>query len=107
MTPAQEKAIRTIKAEMFQSFDMSRGGGEYEYKLFRVNEYTQFASVVGEVGMKGDEGTLAELMCRSRIQLFVYRDGRITYPVWNGDKIAEKPLFKGCYNAVHVDQMPR
>ena len=34
--------------------------------------------------MKNDEGTYASIVCRDRVQLFIYKKGRIEYPTRNG-----------------------
>lgn len=79
ITKAQEKAIAKIKrlAENLHSYHADK----YEIKQFDINDCKYFVSVVVEVGMKDDEGTLAEVFCRDRAQLFIGPRGGIRYPV--------------------------
>ena len=80
MTPSQKKAVERIRK--LAERDLFHGGPEkYEFKTWEVEDCGSFVSVVLEVGMKGDEGTLAVLV-RDRAQLFVHRGGGITYPVY-------------------------
>ena len=79
MTKSQERAIERIRKlaekEMNESFK------DGEIKNWEVEENEYFVSVVVEIGGKNDEGTMAEIFCRDRAQLFVYKRGGIKYPV--------------------------
>ena len=77
MTKAQEKTVGRIKAMMEQDFIYDKE--RYEIKEFEVKENDYFVSVVGEVGLKGDEGTLAQIFVRERFHLFIGKKGGITY----------------------------
>ena len=77
MTKAQERAIERIKRQAKRDLFF---GEEYEFKIFEVTENEYFVSVVLEVGMIGDEGTLAALICRDHCHLFVGKRGGIRYP---------------------------
>ena len=82
MTEKQARALyRILKGA--ETFDYSRGAGTYEIKEYKVEETEYFLSVVLEVGMIGDEGTMAQVFCRDRVHLFVGKRGGITYPVTN------------------------
>lgn len=91
-TKYQEKAISNIKrlAEKLHGHKAD----SYEIKMFEVNENEYFVDVVVEVGMKDDEGTLAEVFCRERAQLFIGKRGGITYPVFKNGKSYTK-RFEG------------
>lgn len=69
MTKAQEKMVNKIKYMMEQEFFYDKE--KYEVKQFDVNDDKYFVSVVGEVGLKGDEGTLAQVFGRERFHLFI------------------------------------
>lgn len=77
MTKAQEKMVNKIKYMMEQEFFYDKE--KYEIKQFDVSETEYFVSVVGEVGLKGDEGTLAQVFGRERFHLFIGKKGGITY----------------------------
>lgn len=84
MTKAQEKMINNIKYWMEK--DLFFDKEKYEVKKFEVEETAYFVSVVGEVGLKGDEGTLASVICRNRFHLFVGPKGGISYYNKKGTK---------------------
>ena len=92
ITKAQEKAIAGIKklAEKLHSYHADK----YEIKQFEITDCEYFVSVVVEVGMKDDEGTLAEVFCRDRAHLFIGKRGGITYPVFKNGRTYYK-RFKG------------
>ena len=79
ITKAQEKAIDNIKklAEKLHE----RHADKYEIKKFEISANEYFTDVLVEIGMKDDEGTMAEIFCRERAQLFIGKCGGITYPV--------------------------
>lgn len=77
MTKAQGKALERIKRLVEKEFYSD----EYEIKKWEVNENDYFVSLILEYGMKGDEGTLAELFARDRAHLFIGKRGGVTYPV--------------------------
>lgn len=80
ITPLQEKTIRNIR-KMAENLHSSRYADKYEIKTFEVEDCKYFVSLVVEVGMKDDEGTLAEVFCRDRAHLFIGPRGGIRYPV--------------------------
>lgn len=77
MTKAQEKKLNKVKSMMEEEFMYDKE--KYEIKRFKVNDMEYFVSVVGEVGLKGDEGTLAQVFGRERFHLFIGKKGGITY----------------------------
>lgn len=77
MTKAQERALKRINDLVESEFY----GENYEIKEWKVNENEFFVSLVVEWGMKGDEGTLAEIFARDRAHLFIGKNGGVRYPV--------------------------
>lgn len=78
MTKAQERAIKLIENKAKQFLFCSEN---WEFKEFDATDMGHFVSLTFEVGMKGDEGTLAEFMCRDRGHVWIGKRGAITYPV--------------------------
>jgi hypothetical protein len=101
MTNAQSRAIERIRQEAQSTLFYGDG---YEFKRWNVTENEHFAAVVLEVGMIGDEGTLAEAVCRDRAQLFVGKKGDITYPynyyTNSGEMKFTERRYKGLMKAV-------
>lgn len=105
MNKAQERAVERIRTGAFEAFDHSRGEGKYEIKKFEVNEHEYFVSVYAVVGMVGDEGTMAEIICRNKVHFFVGKRGGVTYPVWNEKKRQQVcRQFTGNYYTVDLAQ---
>ena len=85
MTRAQERKLEAIRHEAEKS--LFWGGPEkYEVKKWEVEEFVSFVSLVVETGMKGDEGTMAEVFARDRAHLFIGSRGKVTYPVHHKKK---------------------
>lgn len=80
ITKAQEKAIAQIK-RLAETLFGEKTLDKYEIKQFDIDANEYFVAVVVEVGMKDDEGTMAEIFGRDRAQLFIGPRGGITYPV--------------------------
>lgn len=104
MNRVQEQRVEEIRKGVMDTFDYSRGKGKFEIKRFEVEENKWFVSVVAEVGYVGDEGTLAEIFARDRVQLFIGKRGGITYPVFKNGKYSTRRFKKGRYMKVHLDQ---
>ena len=81
MTKSQEKAIERIRKLVEADLHDWR-----DIKRWEVKEYEFFVSVYVEYGCKGDEGTLAEVLCRNKAHLFVGKRGGITYPIYKNHK---------------------
>lgn len=79
MTRSQEKAIARIRALAEKHAEGCFREGEL--KKWKIDENEYFVAVYVEIGMKNDEGTLAEVFCRDAAHLFVGKRGGITYPV--------------------------
>ena len=76
MTKAQEYAINRVRRMVEKNL-----GDRYEVKRFEVEENEYFVVLYVSVGMKNDEGTLAEVFARDNAQLFVGKRGGVTFPV--------------------------
>lgn len=103
MTEQQSKALCRI-LHSADTFDYSHGKGTYEIKRYEVDDCKYFLSVFMEVGKVGDEGTLASVLCRDNVHLFIGKRGGIRYPVYKNGKTSTKPLSKTTLYGVMVDQ---
>ncbi len=90
MTQAQEKAINRIRKLAEQECR-----DRYEVKEWKVSECEYFVDVVVEMGLTGDEGTLAELIARDRAHLFIGKRGGITYYATGKRNGLSKRTFHG------------
>lgn len=78
MTRKQKTIIEMLKREAKRQ--LFYGGEEdYEFKQFEIKDYDSFVSVSIETGRKNDEGTLAAVLCRDHLHLFIGKRGAITY----------------------------
>lgn len=76
MTKSQRRALASLLIRYF-GYHSHLKPNDYEFKEIDFVKWTRFVSVVLEVGGKNDEGTMAQLFCRSRIHAFVYRKGGV------------------------------
>ena len=78
MTRQQERKIEIIRDYMMNR--MGKYSNEYEMKEEEIVELESggIVSVLMETGMKEDEGTMAALICRERIHVFVGPKGGVT-----------------------------
>lgn len=81
MTKRQEWAIERIRREAEKHLFHGKDKTAYEFKEFEARDYDSFVSLSFVVGMKGDEGTMAAVLCRDRCHFFIGKRGGITYPV--------------------------
>ena len=98
MNKRQARTVERLHREILKTFTFG-GNSEYEYKEWevyesKITENKDFVSVVAEVGMVGDEGTMAEIFCRYRVHIFVGQRGGLTYPASNKrtGRYIEKPV---------------
>ena len=82
MTQAQERALQIIRRCAEEQLFFG-GKDKYEFKQWKVDENEYFVSVILEVGLIGDEGTMASIYARDRALLFVGKRGGIRYPCTN------------------------
>lgn len=68
MTKQQEAAVAAIK---------SRLSSRQEWKTFEATEYSHFVVIFAERGLVGDEGTMAEIVCRDTGRFVIGTRGRI------------------------------
>ena len=104
MTHAQEEKVNLIRRQA----ECLRGkhSDKYEVKQWQVDD-TEWGTVIVfvEVGLKNDEGTMAEVLCRDKCQIFIGKRGAAKYPVYHFRKDGSihdyyKPfrdLWTACY----------
>ncbi len=93
LTQSQLDAITRIQQDRL----LGQGTG-YEVKEFRLTNLGRCVSVVVTVGRKGDEGTMAAVLCRYRGHFFVGRRGGIeavSPSEGNASKAQQYPLIYG------------
>lgn len=94
MTNSQKNKINMIKNQaknLHGEYSIN-----YEIKQWEIEEYDTFVSLVVEVGMIGDENTLASIYGRDRLHVFIGKKGGVTIPIYKSNKTIYKP-FK-CMN---------
>jgi hypothetical protein len=72
-----------------------------EIKDLRLRDGGKFLSLAIEVGQKGDEGTMAAMLCRTRVQVFIGRHGGLT--TYLGDKLYRIKLWE----VPHLESLER
>lgn len=67
----QKGAVEWLRREIIKHQGGAHRG--YEYKRFDVKYYPHIETVcvISEVGMTGDEGTMAQMLCRDRRQIWI------------------------------------
>jgi hypothetical protein len=94
MNAKQINVIEVIKAKMINN--------RYEIKIEEVEDCGHFVSLVLEVGMVDDEGTMAEIICRNRRHFFIGKRGGVTLKsVSMSNKFASPKSVTGLSNSVH------
>jgi len=79
MTPSQKKAVEWFKREFFD-YNSHVTKEDYEYKEWEVQDHDYgMVSIVAEVGMKNDEGTMAAVFCRARKHVFIGKKGGFSW----------------------------
>lgn len=86
MTKAQERTIEQIK-KAIPKFDFYGHPDDYEIKRWEVKE-TDYGKVIVifETGRKGDEGTMASILCRKHRQIFIGSRGGMECYVYDTKK---------------------
>ena len=81
MTKSQEREVERLIVDFFAHTSLGRPE-KYELKRLDILE-TKYKKiiVVIEAGMKGDEGTIASLLCRIGRQYFIGPRGGVTWYV--------------------------
>ena len=79
MTKAQEAVIKTVESYMLNRMCKRNEDNRYEVKRKEVDEITEnTVSLVIETGLKGDEGTMAAILCRDMVHLFIGKKGGVS-----------------------------
>lgn len=78
MTDRQTRTIKMLEQKAKDELFFG-GSDNYEIKKLETKEFDSFVSVVIVTGLKGDEGTMAELVARDRVHVFVGKKGGITW----------------------------
>lgn len=81
MTDKQERAVKRIRFML--DAELKYAGDKYELKTWEVNEdhftHSGLVFVYVEWGMKGDEGTLASVLCREKVHISIGKHGGAQY----------------------------
>lgn len=95
-TASQEAAIERIKRQVLVAHAGEAHVDGYEVKEFTVEDFGWFVSLVVEVGLKGDEGTMASVFARTRRHIAIGRNGGVK--LLNPKRKAEA---QGWFNVLH------
>ena len=81
MTKAQENKIEQIRKECVRQLFHGTPKDDYEFKTFEVKklDYSNEVSLTVETGLKGDEGTMAQICGRHWFHIFIGPRGGIHY----------------------------
>lgn len=105
MTSIQQRKVDMIKRQAENLWGSH--SDKYEVKTFDVEEHEYFVSVFAEVGMIGDEGTMAQYIGRDRVQVFIGPRGGMRVPVHKQMKNGEWKHFYKPYTtflSASIDQ---
>lgn len=79
MTKAQEAVIKTVESYMLHRMCRRNEDDRYEVKRKEVDEVTEnIVSLFIQTGLKGDEGTMASILCRDTVHLFIGKKGGVS-----------------------------
>lgn len=83
MTKQQEIMIEKIK-RYIEKYDLFNNDSKYEFKEFTVEE-TDYGTVhvYSVAGLKNDEGTMAEIFCRTIRHIFIGKRGGLRCYKWD------------------------
>lgn len=87
VTPSQVAEIEALKERFWRRvIGLPEFHDKYEWKEFK-HELLEWGvvSLVMEIGRKNDEGTMAAILCRSRVHIFIGRKGGL-YAYGKGGK---------------------
>lgn len=90
MTKQQEMKVNMIRRQA-ENLHGSHSS-DYEIKEWRVEENEFFVSLVVVVGLIGDEGTVASIFCKDRLQVFIGKRGGMKIPFYKNNKNYYKPF---------------
>lgn len=81
-----------------------RSEGRYEVKYENIDDsYPRFVSFSCEVGLPNDEGTMASIFARDRIQIFIGRSGGLSTVNAEG-KVVRGNWLKVYYTSLRMHQ---
>lgn len=105
MTQAQKRKINFIRKQAENMH--GKQSDSYEIKRWEVtdNEWGTVTLFV-EIGLKGDEGTMAEYLARDSVQIFIGPRGAAKFPCYKARKNGTfhnyykplKDLWMACYD---------
>lgn len=100
LRPKQREMMRVL---INKYFDRNSGSdhSKYEFKKLLLQVYPGFVSVYIVVGMKGDEGTMAEIFARDKVHAFVHIRGGLKA---NG-KVTSKSRSKTVHGLFEVTSL--
>lgn len=99
MTKKQEELVNKIRESALPQLGFGeRHMDKYEIKEWEVEDEKFFVSVYLVVGMKNDEGTLAQAFARSRCHIFIYPKGKMVYPIYKKLKNGKWKSYYGNLN---------
>lgn len=79
MTIKQKQKIQNIRDSVVSTI-YGKQSENYEIKQFKITESEyDIVSIIIELGMKNDEGTLAECLCRNTAIIFVGKNGALKH----------------------------
>ena len=90
MTNSQKSAIERLRQSAIETALYS---DKFELKKFEITENEFFVTLIIETGIKDDEGTMA-YYTREHAMFFIYKRGRIMYPVNCGKRSTTKHFDK-------------
>lgn len=94
ISPAQQKALDTIKANLIAKHYGSTAYS-YEIKQWDVDVRKHFVSLVFVTGLTGDKGTMAAILCRRRMHIAIGPKGGIkVFTRWSEGK--RRGLHRAC-----------
>lgn len=76
-TPSQQRKIDGIRRTIERTMNSYLDENHYEIKEWTETDYDHFVAIWAVVGLKNDEETLAEALCRDKWQIFVGRKGGV------------------------------
>lgn len=77
MTPSQERVLKRLWRDIFLN-DAHGSRANYEYKMFDVKVVSGRVWLTSEVGLIGDEGTMAQAYARTHRHIGIGRGGGCT-----------------------------
>lgn len=94
MTPSQKKTLELLKTTILRLEGGKEGDRAVEFKMEETKVERGLLFLRLELGLKGDEGTYAEILGRRRWHIAVGPSGGVSPVYWDGPKVHEpKSIF--------------